>query len=237
MKKPCLVMIPALACDSRLYAQVAKALAEVATIQSPVIVKPTLAQGVAAILEDAPKAFVVAGTSYGGRLAIETALVAPERVLALWVMGASPSKPSDKEALIARSDALRSGKATEVIIQMADKIVSPAGSEAAVARQQFLDMANAMSPLNIAIQNDALVGREDLWPEIERLNCPSLWLWGEHDQFSSLADGRRAAELAKGGIFRSISNCGHLPSLESPHETAATGRDLLQRVIAWPLQG
>jgi pimeloyl-ACP methyl ester carboxylesterase len=231
MKKPYLVMIPALACDSRLYAPIAKTLADVATVNSPVIVKPTLAEGVAAILEDAPETFIVAGTSYGGRLAIETALVAPERILGLWVMGASPGKSSDKGTLIARSDALRSGKAAEVLDQMADKIVSPAGSKAAATRKQFLDMASAMPPLDIAIQNDALIGREDRWSELERLNCPSLWLWGEHDEFSPLADGRRASEFAK-GVFHSISNCGHLPAMEKPSETAAAGRDLLQRVIA-----
>lgn len=225
-------MIPALACDHRLYTEVADALAGVALVETCVVVKSTLAQGVAWLLDNTPEAFIIAGTSYGGRLAIELALSAPDRVLALWVMGSSPGVPADKSPLIARSEALRSGRAAEVIDQMAEKIVSPAGPTASAARSMFLTMASAMAPLAIAAQNDALIARQDRWSELETLSCPSLWLWGEHDQFSSSADGRCAAELVRGSSFRLLRNCGHFPSLEYPVETAAAARELLHKVKA-----
>jgi pimeloyl-ACP methyl ester carboxylesterase len=232
MKKPALVMLPALACDHRLYSEVAGALADVATVETCVAVKSSLAQGVAWVLENSPEAFIIAGTSYGGRLAIELALSAPSRVLALWVMGSSPGAPADKSPLLARSQALRTGRAAEVINQMSEKIVSPAGPKASAAREMFLTMANAMPPVAIAAQNDALVGRQDRWSELAALSCPSLWLWGEQDQFSLPADGRRAAQLVRGSSFRLLRNCGHLPSLEYPEETAAAARQLLQKVKA-----
>jgi pimeloyl-ACP methyl ester carboxylesterase len=230
MKKSSLIMIPALACDHRLYADIAVALADAVSVSFHVVVNSTLAEGVASILENAPAAFIIAGTSYGGRLALELALSAPDRVLALWVMGSTPGAPVDKSPLIARSEALRSGRAGEVINKMAQKIVSPIGPRALLARDTFLTMANAMSPSTIATQNDALVGRQDRWSDLKALSCPSLWLWGENDEFSPPSDGRRAAGLLKKSRFTLIRNCGHLPSLEYPQETAAAARRLIREL-------
>ena len=55
--------------------------------------QPRLEDSVADILARAPARFALVGTSYGGNVAMEVALAAPERVTALWLMGCSPAAP------------------------------------------------------------------------------------------------------------------------------------------------
>ena len=79
-----LVMIPAFGCDAGLYAAIAPLLPS--NVLSSVIVADgeTFGQCVEQVLAQAPSAFVVLGTSFGGRVALETALAAPERVRVWW---------------------------------------------------------------------------------------------------------------------------------------------------------
>jgi pimeloyl-ACP methyl ester carboxylesterase len=46
-------------------------------------------------------------------------------------------------------------------------------------------------------------------------------LWGVHDRFSPAADGLRMAAAMPNGRYVELADCGHLPSLEYPEETAA----------------
>lgn len=55
--------------------------------------RPRLADSVDDLLARAPARFALVGTSYGGNLAMEVALAAPERVTALWLMGCNPAAP------------------------------------------------------------------------------------------------------------------------------------------------
>lgn len=55
--------------------------------------KESLADSCADILARAPSKLVVVGTSYGGNLALEIALVAPDRISGLWRMGCDPGAP------------------------------------------------------------------------------------------------------------------------------------------------
>lgn len=77
------VFIPALLCDEQLYRDVVAALGdgiEPLVLQSP---KPRLEDSVADILSRAPSRFALVGTSYGGNLAMEVALAAPDAVFDL----------------------------------------------------------------------------------------------------------------------------------------------------------
>jgi pimeloyl-ACP methyl ester carboxylesterase len=52
---------------------------------------------------------------------------------------------------------------------------------------------------------------------LARVAVPVAWVWGEHDAFTSPADGRRLAAVApRPGPFVVIPNAGHLPWLDAP---------------------
>ena len=59
--------------------------------------------------------FIIAGTAYGGCLAIETAIRAPERVAGLWLMNCNPGAHPDLDAVRETSFRLRSGQLDQVL--------------------------------------------------------------------------------------------------------------------------
>ena len=87
------VFIPALLCDERLYSNVIASLGDQIKAQVIMSPKPVRADSVTDILARAPAKFALVGTSYGGNLAMEVALAAPQRVTALWLMGSDPTTP------------------------------------------------------------------------------------------------------------------------------------------------
>ena len=70
-----LVMIPAFGCDERLYAAIAPLLPSNVLSSSLIADHDTFAGCVEQVLAQAPQDFVILGTSFGGRVALETALL------------------------------------------------------------------------------------------------------------------------------------------------------------------
>jgi pimeloyl-ACP methyl ester carboxylesterase len=216
-----LVMIPAFGCDDGLYAGIAPLLP--ANVLTSVIIADgeTFGQCVAQVLAEAPSRFVILGTSFGGRVALETALAAPERVKGLVVIGASPGPAADRRAGWRRSERLRAGEAKQVVAEMGEMIAHPDGPNGPAARHAFIAMCEKVGPGVMTRQSDALAQRQDLRPRLGEIACPALMLWGVHDRFSPAADGRKMAAAIAGGRYVELGDCGHFPSLEYPAETAA----------------
>jgi pimeloyl-ACP methyl ester carboxylesterase len=216
-----LVMIPAFGCDAGLYAAIAPRL-QSSVLRSVIIADGgTFAQCVDQVLAQAPSSFVVLGTSFGGRVALETALAAPDRVTGLVVIGASPGPAADPKAGWRRSKRLRAGEASEVAAEMGEKIAHLDGPNGPAARDAFIAMCERLGPGVMTRQSDALAQRQDLRPRLSEITCPALMLWGVHDKFSPADDGRQMAAAIPRGRYVELGDCGHFPSLEYPAETTA----------------
>lgn len=213
-----LVMIPALCCDEGLYDGVTERFTD---LVSPRIVIPyenSLAACVERVVNAVEGDFVIMGTSFGGHVARETALAAPERVKGLWIMGAGAGAVANPQAGLERSAKLRDGRAEEVYRQFAETITHLPGERGQEAADRFLAMASRADPEKVALQSDALAVRADRWADLPKIVCPSLLMWGIHDQFSPAADGLRMAGLIPRARYVEIADCGHLPTLETPDE-------------------
>jgi pimeloyl-ACP methyl ester carboxylesterase len=221
-----LVMIPAFGCDARLYAPQVATLEKHLRIQMIIPQAPSYQAMVDEVLRAAPDDFAILGTSMGGRLALEVALAAPERVEGLCVIGAGAGPVADVSAGLKRSQRIRSGEHAQVIAEMAEKIAHLPGPRGASTRQAFIDMGMACDTETLARQSDALAGRVDRWPQVPEIACLTLCLWGEHDQFSPAADGLRLAHDVMEGGYTELPDCGHFPTLEYPD--AAT-----ESIVAW----
>ncbi len=216
-----LIMIPAFGCDERLYQPQIQSLAEAFRIQ---IVMPTTTRYeamVADVLRAAPDGFAILGTSMGGRLALEVALAAPDRVTGLCVIGAGAGAVVDQAAGMRRSDRIRGGEREQVVAEMAAMIAHEPGPRGPEVRQAFVDMAMDFDVEVLARQSDALAHRVDLWDELDGVEGLTLCLWGEHDKFSPPEDGLRIAESVEMGSFIELPDCGHFPTLEYPDEATA----------------
>jgi pimeloyl-ACP methyl ester carboxylesterase len=214
-----LVLIPAFGCDTRLYDQQIKALKGHWTTQVIVPTKDRYEGMVEEVLAEAPDEFAILGTSMGGRLALELTLAAPERVMGLCVIGAAAGATADPAAGLKRSARIRGGERDKVIAEMGEMIAHLPGPRGAATRDAFLTMGKAMEMDLLARQSDALAHRVDRWEEVAEIDCPTLCLWGVHDQFSPAADGLRLAEAVQEGSYVELPECGHFPTLEYPDES------------------
>lgn len=234
MAKPSFILIPALGCDGRLYASLMAAIADLA---EPLVLVPdgnTLPLCVADVLARAPEKFLIGGTSFGGHVAREVALAAPDRVQGLMMMGAGAGPAANPAGGVKRSERLRGGDHEGLIRDMAETITSPAAPYGAAAKQAFIAMGLAANPETIARHNDALTIRPDRWNDLEAITCPSLLLWGRDDRYSPSTDGLRMSGLMPKSRFVELEDVGHLPSLEAPEEVADAVRHWLMDVLLRP---
>jgi pimeloyl-ACP methyl ester carboxylesterase len=216
-----LVQIPALGCDHRLYKMIAIAISSSFKIQSIIPMADRYEAMVAEVLKRAPDHFVIMGTSMGGRLALETALAAPDRVQGLIIIGAGPGAVADPSAGLKRSARIRAGELEEVVTEMSEMIAhmpSPNGKATVAA---FKSMARAIGPEITANQSDALAHRVDRWNDLQRITCPTLLLWGQEDKFSPAADALKMHAAIPGSRCAVIPKCGHFPTLENPDQASA----------------
>jgi pimeloyl-ACP methyl ester carboxylesterase len=215
-----LVMIPALGCSGRLYADIVPRLSDV--VESVMIIadRNTMEACAQQVLEQAPEKFIILGTSFGGRVALEVAFAAPRRIQGLVVIGAGASVAADPSAGFRRAERLRGSEFENVVMEMADMISHLPGANGPKTRASFVTMAHEMGGALMARQSEALAKRRDLFPGLGKITCPSLMLWGREDQFSPAADGLKMSMALLHGRYAEISECGHFPSLEAPEETA-----------------
>ncbi|MGB8314116.1 MAG: alpha/beta hydrolase [Aestuariivirga sp.] len=213
-------MIPALGCDGRLYANLTPRLAGVVQPVSIVAEGSGMTDCVHQALAHAPDHFIVLGTSFGGRVALEVALASPERVQGLAIIGAGAGVAADPAAGFKHAERLRCGEFEQFVTDMADMVSHLPGHRGAVTRDAFITMARASGGPLMARQSEALAKRTDIWPRLGEISCPALMLWGREDQFSPAAEGLKLSAALPHGRYAEISECGHFPSLEAPEETA-----------------
>jgi len=216
------VFIPALLCDAALYAGVIDALGDTITPHVLMSPKPLLDDSVTDILSRAPAQFALVGTSYGGNLALEIALAAPERVTALWLMGCNPAAPTaGGPDLPGGLDATPGA----VIDMLAGLVVH---KDATAAAATFKDMAHRVGGPAGADQARALATRQEATSRLGALHMPVLVLWGQDDLLVPMAVGHGLADALPHAHFHALPGCGHLPTLEQPAEAAALFAEFLQ---------
>jgi pimeloyl-ACP methyl ester carboxylesterase len=216
------VFIPALLCDEGLYAEVIRLLGDKIAAQVMISPKPSLAESVADILARAPENFALVGTSYGGSLALEIALAAPDRVSALWLMGCNPAAP---EAGGPDLPAALTATPEAVFDMLAGLVVHQDHSAAAAA---FKTMAHRIGGAAGAAQATALAARTEVTSRLGRLHIPALVLWGADDALVPVSVGRDMADELPHAHFHALKTCGHLPTLEKPEESAALFAEFLE---------
>ena len=172
------------------------------------------------VLAGAPEKFIILGTSFGGRVALEVAFAAPQRVQGLVVIGAGAGVAADPSSGLRRAERFRGAEFENALAEMADMVSHLPGPNGPLAHDSFIAMSRELGGALMACQSEALARRLDLWARLGEIACPALMLWGKEDQFSSAAEGLKLSMALPHGRYAEISQCGHFPSLEAPEETA-----------------
>ena len=228
-QRPPLVFLPAMLCNDELYRPQIEGLRDLVEPLVLTVAEPTMTEAAASVLRQAPPHFLLAGTSYGGSLALEVVTRAPSSVVGLWLMGCNPGPHSDPTAALARNDRVRSGEFDGVVEEIASTITYGPGPHATSAVSSFRRMTRQAGPSVFLRQNTALLERVDRRADLVRIACPTLLVWGREDRFAAVQYGIEMSGLIPGARLVVLDACGHLPTLEQPDVTTALAREWLGR--------
>ncbi len=175
------------------------------------------------------------GYSMGGRVALQLAAAAPERIRALVLESSSPGlgDPAERQARRAADEALaesieREGLAAfverwEQLPLFASQAALPA---AARARQRAQRMQNNPVGLANSLRGMGTGQQSSLWLRLPDLGIRTLLVAGELDQKYS-AIGRQMAAALPNAQLSSVPGTGHAVHLEQPAVFATLVRDFL----------
>jgi len=229
---PSLVLLPAMLCDGDLYAPQTTSLRDLVESRPLVVAAADMTEAVTRVLQQAPPRFALAGTSYGGSLALEVALAAPDRVLGLWLMGCNPGAPRNPEGADRLRQRVQAGEFAAVVEELGDRSVFAAGPNAATTRETFRTMARRLGAETFLRQHATLFGRQDRRGDLARIECPTLLTWGREDAFSDVGHASLMASRIPNADLVVFGECGHLPTLEQPAATTKVARAWLEHIEA-----
>ncbi|WP_439813814.1 alpha/beta fold hydrolase [Zavarzinia sp. CC-PAN008] len=228
-----ILLIPALYCSARLYAEQIPALWSVA----PVMVAnhtrgDSIAEIAAQILAEAPPRFALGGLSMGGYTALEIMRQAPERVTRLALMDTSaradtPEQTAGRAASIATVQ--RDG--FDAFLDQAWQIaVDPARTHDADLRQLYRTIAWDVGPERFMRQQAAIGKRPDSRPHLGRIACPTLVMVGAQDVATPPHLAEEMAAAIPGARLVRVPDCGHLATIERP-------QDVTRILVEWAAGG
>lgn len=174
---------------------------------------PGLARMYAAVLGELDLSGVtVVGSSFGGWIAAELALLAPARVGALVLIDAIGIDVAGHP--VANVLALTPDEITDLAFHDADRFrVNPATLPPEVQAAMAADGAALAAYTGGSPSDPTLAGR------LGGIHAPTLVLWGASDGIVDPEFGRAYAAAIPGARFELIPEAGHQPQLEAPEPT------------------
>ncbi|MBB3019415.1 pimeloyl-ACP methyl ester carboxylesterase [Microvirga lupini] len=214
-----LVLIPGLACTSRLFEPQIAALGGERTI---LVADHTRDDSISAIatrlLRETPGRFAVAGLSMGGYIALEVMRQAPERVARLALLDTSARPDSveasqDRERLIALAQA---GRFDDIHSRLWPRLVHPDHQSDQSLQHTVVGMMRETGADAYIRQQRAIMARVDSRPNLPGIEVPTLVLVGEGDAITPPDIAREMAEMIEWASLVVVPGSGHLSTLEQP---------------------
>lgn len=186
---------------------------------------------------------VLIGNSMGGRVAIETALVAPERVDRLVLFAPSMAFRRFREAtwlvrlLAAELAALPMIVPRVLVMRVLRAMFADPGRlrdawyEAAIDEfaRVFATSRGRMAFFSAArqIYLEEAHGEGGFWERLPALSRPALFLWGDRDQLVPCGFARHVTAALPDVRSVVLEDCGHVPQFEQPEPTHRLVREFL----------
>ncbi len=223
--------IPGLACSARLYAAQIPALWTAGPVT---IARHTQHDSIGelgrSILAAAPGKFALVGLSMGGYLGFEILRQAPGRVakLALLDTSARPDTAEQTESRRAQIRLAGTMPARALADAMFPRLVHPSRHGDVRLREVFGLMADEVGTAAYARQQNAIIGRPDSRPLLDRIHCPTLVLVGDGDELTPPSIAAEIANGIRGANLVTVPECGHASTLEQPSVVTAALLDWLR---------
>lgn len=172
---------------------------------------------------------VVVGHSMGGRVALELADQAADRIVGLALLDTGAAGPTAHEAegrlkLVALA---REQGMAMVAQSWMPPMLAPARRDDAALVDAITAMLLRANPDIFAMQQQALLGRVDRRPLLATLPCPMLAVTGSEDQWSPPAQHQEMVDLAPDARLEVVAGAGHMLPVEAPEALARILTDFI----------
>lgn len=221
--RPTVVLLSGLLCDDQIWSGQTARLSEEHDVVSPgFLSQPSIEAMAAAVLAQTPGPFSLAGHSMGGRVALEIAARAPERVerLALLDTGFHPARPGEAES---RSRLIRVAM-EEGMAALASHwlppMLGPGRARDAALMARLTAMVERATPELFQRQIGALLTRPNARRGLAAIACPTAVIVGRQDAWSPLAQHEEIAALIPQAWLTVIEDSGHMSPAEQPEAVA-----------------
>lgn len=236
-----LILLPGLACDAGLWRHQAPVLAasphvrhvHVADVHTRCGSLPEMAAQLLA--EQADEPCVLVGASMGAMVAMHAALQAPGRVAGLALLGTS-ARADTPELVALRTQAcalFAQGRMDEVLRANVLFAFHPDSARRPGLVDEYLALVQRAGAQQLIQQNQAVMARPDLRPQLPRLAVPTLVAVGDADQLTTPEQAAEIAAAIPGARLAHVAGAGHMLTLEQPD---AVNRLLLDWLAALPGQ-
>lgn len=149
------------------------------------------------------------GNFMGGWIAAEMAVMCPQALHSLALIGTAGVRPDEGE--IADIFLLGEQCTTKLAIGDSDLLTSSVEPEDAIVRIRGREMTTRLC-WKPYMHNPSLI---HLLPRVE---APTLIVWGENDRIVPVGTGKRIADTMPNARLEVIASAGHLPHIEKPQE-------------------
>ena len=229
-----LVLIPGLVSDRRAWEKVEQILIElghrVEVAQFPQA--SSITEMARAVLDLTDQPLIPVGHSMGGRVAMEVARLAPQRVVALVLVatGAHPLAPGESEKREAVIELANEQGIQALCDQWLPPMLAPG---IRTVRPEFYAVLEKMVLAAGAEVHErqirALIARPDAQELLKTLGVATLFVAGEHDSWSTPAQHQAMAELVANAEVAEVKGAGHFLQVEQPEEFSQILTNWLQR--------
>ncbi len=189
----------------------------------------TFIEAARSALETLPDGVTLCGWSLGGLLALQAALLAPERVSRLILVGSTPSfaqrddwTPAQPQSVLAGFAEALAG-APRVTLQRFVALFNQGDTKArAIGRDinQSL-LSSSLAPIPTLLKGLNWLRDIDLREQVSAIDCPVLLIHGENDPLMPVPAARWLAEHLPQAQLKVFSGAAHAPFLNDPEHFAA----------------
>jgi len=221
MTKPVLLLLPGLMCDAAVWRAQIRAFGadfDVRVADFSALDSFDAMAEAALALADGP--FALAGHSMGGRVAMQVAAMAPERVqrLALLDTGAHLPTPGEAESRLGLVAIGERDGVEAVIRTWLPPMLAPSHRQDAPLWDEIAAMQRRAGVETLKRQQKALLNRRDGFAQLDTIKVPTAFITGALDGWSPPEQHREMQAHVPGSTLTVIEDCGHMAPMEAPDQ-------------------
>ncbi|MEX0624132.1 alpha/beta fold hydrolase [Saccharospirillum sp.] len=222
--KPTLMLLPGLMCDHTVWEDQIAALSEawdciVVDYESD----DNLVTMAKRVLNQAPDTFAMAGHSMGGRVALEVMRLAPEKVQRLALLDTGYAALAEGEAgekevkgRMARVKTAHDQGVAAMARDWVTGMIHPDRLNDTALINDIITMFDRKNPAIFEAQIKALIERPDATPVLASIDCPTTFIVGRQDAWSTPEQHQAMADQVRHSRIEIIENAGHMSTMEQP---------------------